>query len=254
MFEQMYHAVDEERDQTPSARILLAVERIAQQGPMTLDDLRGMLDLSKTATWRTVATLRAAGWVRIGHGGRLIELDPRLRGLFAKAHFADAEFAHVVDVMDEVSARHAVHLDLFVADARGDIILLETTRRMKATAPPVDASDASIAIALQGAMTAPQLLRHLSLRSSRADFPTLRGTSTGHRMEHTPGYVHSADSRCLAVSVRGRMGTPAVLRIVPKSRRLRSSLLSDAFDSLGCCLQTHVEQFGRPRSQPVATG
>ena len=107
-----------EQDATPSERILIAAEIIGLRGPLTYKELERALNLSKAATWRLVATLRDAQWVRFRQNGRLIELDPRVDEVFARAHFADAEFLEVAEVITEVAGRHQVHIDLFSPNRR----------------------------------------------------------------------------------------------------------------------------------------
>lgn len=200
---------------SPSSRILLAVERLAALGPLSYEALRLELGMSKTATWRIVTTLKEAGWVRLRHGGREIELDHRLDELFATAHFADPEFAGLIDTMTIVAETHAIHLDLFVINPKGQLDLHETTRRLTASAPPVDTQDEAVWLAVRGAMTAQQLERHLqqiaetmepeALRSLRSILQRMRSGST-------PCYHWANEGRFLVVSVRGAMGTPAALR------------------------------------------
>lgn len=222
-------------DLSPSSRVLLAVERIATRGPLTYEELRRDLGMSKTATWRLVETLKQSGWVRLRHGGRAIELDHRLDDLFATAHFADPEFAAVADVMMAIADDHAVHLDLFVMNAKGQLDLHETTRRMTAAAHPIDTQDETVWLAVQSAMSRQQLERHLQQVAETIEPEALRqmrGMLQRLRAGNAPGHYWANDGKYLVVSVRGAMGTAAALRFSPRSSTMRDEeLLAAAEDT-----------------------
>ncbi|MBF9060368.1 hypothetical protein HKCCSP123_14385 [Rhodobacterales bacterium HKCCSP123] len=231
---------------SPSFRILLAVEKIAALGPITYEALRLELGVSKTATWRLVATLKDAGWVRLRHGGRVIELDHRLDDLFATAHFADQEFASVADTMTALGESHAVHLDLFVMNARGELDLHETTRRMTAAAHPIDTQDEVLMLAVRRAMTAPQLERHLQQVDQTMEpeaLRALRRTLQRVKSDSAPGYTWSHEGRFLVVPVRGSMGTPAALRFSSRSGAGRADELVAAFEDMNQRARHIVETF-----------
>lgn len=219
-------------DLSPSSRVLLAVEKIAALGPMTYEALRRELGISKTATWRLVATLKESGWVRLRHGGRVIELDHRLDDIFAAAHFADAEFAPLTDAMTMVAQAHGVHVDLFATDAKGAIELYETTRRMTAAAHPIDTEDETLCLAVLAAMTGPQLDRYLQQASHTMDPDALRGLARRYRSGDPARLYWGRDGRVLFVSVRGSMGTPAALRFGARGAAVRREDLIAAFDAL----------------------
>lgn len=231
---------------SPSFRMLLAVEKIASNGPITYEALRLELGISKTATWRLVATLKDAGWVRLRHGGREIELDHRLDDLFATAHFADVEFAAVADTMATVGEGHAVHLDLFVMNAKGQLELHETTRRMTAAAQPIDTQDDALMLAVRSAMTPPQLERHLQQIAETMEPEALRGlrrmlqrVKSGNAL----GYTWAGDHRFLVVSLRGAMGTPAALRFTARSGAGRADELVAAYEEMSLRIRAIVETF-----------
>lgn len=231
---------------SPSFRILLAVEKIASLGPITYEALRQELGMSKTATWRLVATLKDAGWVRLRHGGREIELDQRLDDLFATAHFADPEFAAVADMMSEVVETHPVHLDLFFMNAKGQLDLQETTRRITAAAQPIDTHDEALMLALCRAMTASQLERHLQQLAETMEpetFQSLRRKLQRARTGDAPGYVWAGEARFLVVSMRGAMGTPAALRFSARSGAGRRDDLLAAYEEMNRRTRPMVETF-----------
>lgn len=237
---------------SPSFRMLQAVEKIARLGPITYEALRGELGMSKTATWRLVATLKDAGWVRLRHGGREIELDHRLDDLFATAHFADPEFAEVADTMAAVVERHAVHLDLFVMNAKGQLDLHETTRRMTAAAQPIDTQDEALMLAVRAAMTPPQLERHLQQIAETMEPEALRGLRRMMqrvKSGNAPGYAWAGDHRFLLVSLRGAMGTPAALRFSARSGAGRADELLAAYEDMSLRIRAIVETFAGLSSQ-----
>lgn len=241
-----------EPDRTPSERILMAVEIIGLRGPLTYKELERVLNLSKAATWRLVATLRDAQWVCFRQNGRLIELDPRVDEFFAKAHFADAEFLEVSEVITEVSGRHQVHIDLFAPNRRGDLVLQETSRRLTNAAPVHDVTDENMVVAIHAAMTPPQLERHLAQAANEIDDenrPQFTLGAARRRIQQFPGYFWGAGGRYLGVSVRGKMGTATVLRISTKANAVRPDMLAEAYVSLSVLLHGKVESFGggRPR-------
>lgn len=233
---------------TPSERILSAVEMISLHGPMTYKALETSLNLTKTATWRLVATLREANWVRFRHGGRLIELDPRLDELFASAHFADTEFIEVAEVMSLVGRKFKVHLDLFSPNRKGDLVLHETSRRLTITAPVPDAIDEGFALAVHAAMSQPQLERHLASISAGLDIDTarhMRSTEARRRIQEFPGYFWSPSKRFVAASVSGKLGSPAVIRIAAKANAIKPEVLANAFETLTVLLQGKVQMLAR---------
>jgi DNA-binding IclR family transcriptional regulator len=242
---------DVEDEATPSERILVAVETIGAQGPLTYKALESALNLSKATTWRLVATLRDAGWVRFRHGGRLIELDPRLDELFATAHFADAEFTEVSDVMSVLAGRLQVHIDLFAPNRKGELVLHETSRRLTISAPVPDATDENMLVAVHAAMTPPQLERHLAHMAADVDVENARhltGAAARRRIQQFQGYFWGAGGRFLAVSVRGKMGTAAVLRLSAKANALKPDLLARAYAGLVVMLDGKVEKIGAGRT------
>lgn len=229
---------------TPSERLLAAIETISLHGPLTYKALESALNLSKAATWRLVATLREAQWVRFRHGGRLIELDPRLDELFATAHFADAEFIEVADVMSALGRTLNVHFDLFSPNRNGELVLHETSRRMTISAPVPDAIDESFMVAVHAAMTAPQLERHLARVAASLDVENARhltGAAARRRVQQFPGYFWGPANRSVAVSVRGKLGTAAVIRISAKANAIKPELLVEAFANLCAMLEGKVE-------------
>lgn len=239
-----------EAEATPSERILVAVEIIGTRGPLTYKELETALNMSKAATWRLVATLRDAQWVRFRHGGRLIELDPRVDEMFATAHFADAEFLEVAEVIAEVAGHHQVHIDLFSPNRRGDLVLHETSRRLTIAAPAQDATDENMLLAIHAAMTQPQLERHLAQVAAELDVENARhvtGASARRRIQQFPGYFWGGGGKYLGVSVRGKMGTATVLRISAKANAIKPELLSRVFANLSIALQGKVESFGAGR-------
>lgn len=231
---------------SPSARILMAVERIATLGPLTYEALRVELGMSKTATWRLVATLKDSGWVRLRHGGRVIELDHRLDEMFATAHFADPEFAALADMMTTVGEAHGVHLDLFVMNVRGQLDLHETTRRLTAAAHPMDTQDEALLMAARSAMSPPQLDRHLRQIAETLEPEALRALRRAlqrFKAGNAVGYTWANDNRFLVVSVRGAMGTPAAIRFSSRSGNGSPDGLIAAFEDMNVRACAVVETF-----------
>lgn len=235
------------QDSTPSARLLQAVELLCRRGPMTYKELSVALDTTKAATWRLVATLREARWVCIRHGGSLVQLDPRLDELFATASFADAEFTDVSGVMHAVAARYPVHIDLYAPGRTGDPVLHETSRRLTVSAPLSDLPDDMLFLAIHAAMTPPQLDRYTAQMKSAADADVLRhliGAAARRRIQQFPGQAWGEGDKQLFVSLRGRMGTAAALRIGPKSGAARRALLVQTFNALLDGLAGKLDMFG----------
>lgn len=246
----MLRSSDGDEDATPSERILLAIETLGARGPLTYKALELALNLSKAATWRLVATLHDAKWVRFRHGGRLIELDPRLDELFATAHFADAEFLEASDVMCALARRHQIHIDLFSPNRQGELVLHETSRRLTISAPVPDATDETMLVAVHAAMTPPQLERHLAQVAADLDVENARhltGAAARRRIQQFPGYFWAAGGRYLGVSVRGKMGTAAVMRLSTKANALRPEVLAMVYASLSIFLEGKVDSFGAGR-------
>lgn len=239
-------------DSSPSLRLLRAVEVLATGGPMTYEELRTRLDMSKTATWRLVATLREAGWVRLRQGGRLIELDHRLDDLFANAHYSDREFAGLMDVMSEMASLHPVHLDLFVLDTQGSLTIFDTTRRITSAVQPPDGSEEVPILCIQAAMSEAQLERHLAQLAATLEPEAVRSLRRAHertRLRPVQGYFWGSDGRFLTVAVRGLMGTPAVLRISSRSGKPRKREFSAVFDQMQAKVAGVLETFGVPVSR-----
>lgn len=238
----------------PAGRMLRVVEAIAAKGPVTYEDLREMLGISKTATWRIVTTLRDAGWVRITQGGRQIVLDHRLDELFATAQYSDPEFSPLFGIMALVAEDHKVHLDLFTQAVGLSPVLAETTRRVtQALQVPVEGDD-NLTLALEGAMTPVQLTRHFSriLDSAEPQMAmSIRSGDAGRRARLMPGFVWSLDRSTLTISLRGSMDTPAAIRIAPRHRKTDQTVYGKVFLTLRDQLATHVTSFGRDDRFPV---
>lgn len=241
-------------DDAPAGRLLRVVEAIAAKGPVTYEDLREMLGISKTATWRIVTTLRDAGWVRITQGGRQIVLDHRLDELFATALYSDPEFSPLFGIMANVAEDHQVHLDLFTQAVGLSPVLAETTRRVtQVLQVPVD-GDENLTLALEGAMTPVQLTRHFSRILDSADpqvAMSIRSGEAGSRARHMPGFVWSLDRSTLTISLRGSMDTPAAIRIAPRNRKTDQTVYGKVFLTLRDQLANHVTSFGRDDRLPV---
>ena len=197
--------------------MLRAIECIARLGPLGYDALKVELGISKTATWRIVQTLRDAGWVRLRRGGKLIELAARLDELFATARFSDAEFTEVADALHDLGAEHPVHFDLFTMDATGRPDLLDTTRRLTLANAHFDADEDMLLFTLRAAMTPQQLVRHFTkvLETAEPELAeAIRSGAEGKRLRRAPGA--NWGEAALFVSLRGRMGSPAAIRIEPR--------------------------------------
>lgn len=237
----------------PAARLLRAVEAIATKGPITYEDLRVDLGISKTATWRIVATLRESGWVRICQGGRYIVLDSRLDDVFGTAQYSDREFADLSEIMTQVADEHGVHLDLFTLVVGVAPVLAETTRRLTlAVQAPLETDD-NLLLAIEGAMTPVQLTRHLSRRLETAEPQTamaIRTGEIGRKVRNMRGFVWSLDRSGLTVSIRGKMGTPAALRISARNRKADPAVYRAVFLALRARLADMVQTFGRDDRQP----
>jgi biotin operon repressor len=240
-------------EENPSARMLRAVECIARLGPMTYDALRTELGISKTATWRIVTTLRESGWVQVRHGGRFVQLDPRLDDMFATSHYADREFSSVLESLSEVSKAHDVHIDLFTMGMNAEPVLTDTTRRLTVSVSTPEEFDESIALAIQVAMTSVQLTRHLTKVLETADPEFSAAIRSGKVVRHIRslhGFVWSTQEEAVSIALRGPMGTPAALRIVPRSRKADRATLSATFADIRARLSGVVEAFGKPGQDP----
>lgn len=239
--------LDDHAEGTPSIRLLQAIELLGRQGAMTYKELASALAMSKTATWRLVATLRDANWVCVRHGGTSIQLDPRLDLFFSTASFADSEFSELGDDMAEVAKSHAVHVDLFCPGRNGALVLHDTTRRMTVSAPGIEVPDDTLILAMHAAMTPPQLERYAAQVKMSAE-PALavqRAMLTSRRrIQQFPGYAWGADGRSLVVSIRGRLGTAAAIRLAHKSASARRERLIDACNDLMQQVSDKVEAFG----------
>lgn len=240
-------------DDAPAGRLLRAVEAIATKGPITYEDLRVDLGISKTATWRIVTTLRDAGWVRIIQGGRYIVLDSRLDDVFGAAQYSDREFAELADIMAQVAEEHGVHLDLFTLVVGGSPVLVETTRRLTLAVQAPLETDENLLLTIEGAMTPVQLTRHLSRRLETAEPQTamaIRTGEIGRKVRTMRGFVWSLDRSSLTVSIRGKMGTPAAIRIAPRSRKTDPAIYRAVFVLLRARLADMVQTFGRDDRLP----
>lgn len=240
---------------TQSHRLLAAIEIIGKHGPVTSETLRDLLGVPKTVAWRLVKRLREAGWVRFRHGGHLIELDPRLDDLFATAHFSDREFSAVGDLMTRLAEGGKFHLDLFVPDHSGEVTLQETTRRLTVASSAFDVTDEFIDLSIMTAMSPQQTIRkeaRVQAASGGAKWYPASAQPTADGVDSTPGYVWDYDRLALNVSIIGKMGTPAAMRITPKSRGPRPLVVCDAFRKLRKGLAGAVLSFGKPGETPSA--
>ncbi|WGV14972.1 hypothetical protein [Fuscovulum ytuae] len=222
--------------------MLRAIECIARIGPLSYDSLKVELGISKTATWRIVQTLRDAGWVRVRRGGKLIELATHLDELFANAHFSDAEFTEVADVLHDLGAEHPVHFDLFTMDAAGQPDLLDTTRRMTTAGLRFDIDEDLLLFTLRAAMTPQQLVRHFTkvLETAQPELAeAIRSGAEGRRLRKAPGALWGETA--LFISLRGRMGSPAVIRVEPRDGLPLFSTATSAHSAIKTCLAAVVE-------------
>lgn len=241
---------------TQSHRLLAAIEIIGRHGPVTSETLRDLLGVPKTVAWRIVKRLREAGWVRFRHGGHLIELDPRLDDLFATAHFSDREFSAVGDLMTRLAEGGKFHLDLFLPDHSGTVTLQETTRRLTVASSSLDLTDEFIDLSILAAMSPQQTIRketRLQAASGAGKWYPPAAQPPADDADAMPGYVWDYDKLALNVSIIGAMGTPAAMRITPKSRGPRPVVVCDAFRKLRKGLVGAVLSFGKPGETPSET-
>ncbi len=234
-------------------RLLVAIEIIAKHGPLSADTLRAQLNLPKTVVWRLIKKLREAGWIRLRHGGHLIELDVRLDELFATAHFADREFSAVGDIMVSCAESGAVHFDLFSPDHTGRVQLQETTRRLTAAKPAYDANDEMISQLLHVAVQLQADPSSAIRRSRISGIDAARlddAVAPVDRSLMQNGFGWDADKVALCVAVVGRMGTPAAIQITSKTRAPRPEILCAAFQNLRRSLHGHVTAFARAGQNP----
>lgn len=245
----------DEQMTTPGApdRLLMAIEVIARDGPLTADDLRIRLGLPKTVVWRLVKKLREADWVRLRNGGHLIELNARLDELFATAHFADREFSILGDVMVDMAEAGQFHLDLFVPDHTGQVQLLDTSRRLTAARSALDTSDEFIEqvirVAKMGQDHAVQTTRKHRSSGVDASYPMEDTDQLDSSLIQT-GFIWDYDKLGLCVALLGKMGTPAAIRITPKNRTPRPATLCAAFRDLRRELRPYVAEFGKKGHSP----
>ena len=206
-------------DATPVARVLRAVECLTLSGAITLDDLSQRLDMSKTATWRLVANLRDAGWVRLKQGNRLIELHHRVDEIFSRAIFSDEEFVGLSDLLPDVAAEMSMHLDLVCLANNGTVQLIDTTRRWRGNPSVVmDALDQETFLVMRSAMSATVLARHLAAWESQEQWPAAFGP--GLSSIRNPSVLWNQASASLNLALRGRNGTLGALRVSGRRRRL----------------------------------
>ncbi len=239
--------------QSAPDRLLMAIEIIARDGPLTADDLRMRLALPKTVVWRLVKKLREADWVRLRNGGHLIELNARLDELFATAHFADREFSTPGDIMVQMADAGPYHLDLFVPDHMGKVQLLDTSRRLTAAGSPLDSSDEFIELVIRVAKMGQDhtMQSTRKTRSSGLDpYPALEDIDQLDSKLVQTGYVWDYDKMGLCVTLLGKMGTPAAIRITPKTRAPRPAILCAAFRDLRRGLRPYVAEFGKKGHSP----
>lgn len=242
----------------PAQRLLQAVEVLATQGALSHEALQSHLELSKSATWRLVQNLRAADWVRVRLGGRVVELSARVIPLMAGAKGANAELAALSDRLANVATRFPVHLDLLVLDALGRLSVHDSTRRRVDLASLLAALDDSSELAILSAMSSGERaalladtgedgLAHLRLRhdAGKAALGPIHDEAS-----EMPGYAWEQSTGCLIAAVRCISGQAIALRIAPRSTTTRQSSLVECFIALRRGLQGHVEAFGKGRNTP----
>lgn len=221
-------------DESPSARVLSAIELLCKQGPMTYKELGAAMNMTRAATWRLVSILRMADWVCIREGGSIIQMHPRLDDLFATASFADAEFSLLARAMAQVASSLAVQIDLFSLDRDDALALYETTRRLTVSGPLSDLPEDLLVNAIRAAMPPSRLERviaQVQQSNTRSENPQSTA-ALRRRVQQFPGWGWSEDRRALVVSVVGRMGTPAALRITTKANAAKPAAMLSGFNLL----------------------
>lgn len=242
---------DQLPESNPASRLLRVVESIARNGPITYEALRKDVELSKTATWRMVLNLREAGWVRVSSGGQLLQLHPRLDELFATAWFEDREFGEILDRLCGAPDFQKLHVDLFVMGPDNEPLLIDSTRRLTVSASRTAEHRESVILAVQSAMTRIQLARHLTTVLEVAtpqQAVDIHSGAVQRRIRKARGFIWSETDAALYVALRGKMGTPAALRIRPKVRKDYRTVCAQAFVEFKGRLSEAVEVFGGYRS------
>lgn len=200
---------------SPTLRILRAIEVIAGRGLTSADDLRHELGVSKTSAWRIVNTLRQAGWVRMRYGMRFMEFSDHLDDLFSSAHFSDPEFTGLADRLVDYASEKNVHIDLFHLNSQDEVVLYETTRRILGARPSDELIDEQVMSAVLVAMPDSRAQKYL------AAFPEFAAVSASGN-DVRGQYFWRREYSSVCIPFVGRMGSPAALRLSGRKTTTRT--------------------------------
>lgn len=214
---------------TATQRLLTVLQAIAEHGPISHSALCDRLPISRSAIWRAALLLRAQGWLRIRPGDKAYELTCTLDRLMAGANFQSEEAEEIAPHIRMVQEMGPFHVDFGCFIARGQFVLLESTRATACRRSPLSLVFDEGAVAAQIVMDRPQVLRHLRAFLDRATEEERRAIESG---EHgrvldrlgRDGIVWAMDRRQFSLPWQSRQGTAGALTITLRADQRRDML------------------------------
>jgi DNA-binding MarR family transcriptional regulator len=225
----------------PTARVLLVMETILLNGPVTLGGLCDLLPISRAAIWRALNTLRARGWVRMRMGDNAFEASHHFGTLSQAAHksYHGAEEANAL--LQRLSRLGPFHVEIGALTALGRFTILETSSTAGYGQPERSLTDDRIAIAAQIGIGPTDQIRHLT------QFMAICGDDERHQIQSgrhaqllkklkSKGIVWDSDSVAFALPYRIVDLPAAAIQIELKSvtqenQRLLESVASELAQS-----------------------
>lgn len=205
----------------PTERVLIIVEILAAQAPLSLGDIAELTGFSKASVWRCVDTLRARGWVRMRLGDHKIELTHRVDQSFSQAHFSDEEFDPFFGLMAKLEESDGAGAELVAFKSAGSLTIVErTTRNRSEMMPAISLVSDEIAFAVQLACTETALRKHLSAFVAAASFDDAQRITSGEHVKHLHSMtcpIWEEYGVTICVPIIGHWGTPAAMKLIRRS-------------------------------------
>ncbi|WP_347863999.1 hypothetical protein [Planktomarina sp.] len=156
----------------PSYRVLLVMDTIGAQGPISLNALCALLpDISRAGIWRAAATLRDYGWVRTRLADNAFELTSKMDFRLANAHFAHTATEGAVEEINRRLEKGGSDVTACMFVAPGRLEIIETTQADVQIGVPLSLVFDELALAAQSKMDRALLLKHLTAYINRDDLP-----------------------------------------------------------------------------------
>jgi len=117
--------------ETGFSKLLVAIEALADQGPLTLDQFSSATGFSRTSSFRLLKVLEARNWVRPEMGAGAYALTGSFMGRMRLAYKTYEEIDRLLPALKSIASSEDVHFDVAVLENLVSVRVVETTRRKR---------------------------------------------------------------------------------------------------------------------------